>query len=79
MEDREKDNAQGSRPALPRKSSPFKKGIIWLCTIALICLAIVGLGVHIGAHGEGQWYTEAVLWIVKMLESSEQTGQLISQ
>ncbi|MCP4602282.1 MAG: hypothetical protein GY847_17490 [Proteobacteria bacterium] len=49
----------------PRKMSPLKKFMLWLGVIAVLCLAIVAAGVHLGAHGEGKWYTNAVMWIVE--------------
>jgi len=53
---------------VPLKRSFVKKSLIWLCALALVSMAIVGLGVHLGANGQGKWYTEVVVWLVTKLK-----------
>ncbi len=58
----------GARGSTRRKTSPAKWAMAILIIIGLIALAIVLAGVHIGARGQGRWYTETVLWAAKLFQ-----------
>ena len=58
------------KPRVKHPKDILKKKRLWILAAALLIgLASVGAGAHVGAHGEGRWYTRGVLWLAEALSS----------
>lgn len=54
---------------LERMKKQAKKWLIIAGLMLLMSLAIIIMGVHIGANGEGKWHTESIVWLVNVFSS----------
>ena len=42
-----------------------RKALLVLGLVLVSALGLLGLGVHLGTHGPGAWYTEAAIWLMR--------------
>jgi len=52
----------------PRRMGRSQSLGFWGFTLSL-CLVTLGLGLHLGANGQGLWYTDLVLWFARLIQS----------